>query len=199
MLPSLLPRVPSTSSRAAQLKGYVFIFLSGFSSASLLTRPISSIQQLAAQVLEHSIYLQERLRASLATLSIPAHILTLPAHLQKHHQPSMAQPPTPIIPLLTPRARDLSAHLLAHGLNARPISWPTVPKGTDRVRVCLHAGNTREDIDALVDASIAWARAAWVAGIRQHEQAGLKEDRARIKESVGGIGSSRGELLLSKL
>jgi 8-amino-7-oxononanoate synthase len=111
----------------------------------------------------------------------------------------MAQPPTPIIPLLTPRARDLSAHLLAHGLNARPISWPTVPKGTDRVRVCLHAGNTREDIDALVDASIAWARDAWAAAIRQDEQAGLEEDRARIEESVGGIGPSRGELLLSKL
>jgi len=182
------------------------IYTTSLSNAAIIAASCSfdlleggTAEGLAAQVLEHSIYLQDRLRASLATSSIPAHILTLPAHLQKHHQPSMAQPPTPIIPLLTPRARDLSAHLLAHGLNARPISWPTVPKGTDRVRVCLHAGNTREDIDALVDASIAWARAAWVAGIRQDEQAGLEEDRARIEESVGGIGPSRGELLLSKL
>jgi hypothetical protein len=62
----------------------------------------------------------------------------------------MASPLTPIVLLLTPRARALSAHLPAHGLSARPISWPTVPKGMDRVRVCLHAGNTRAEIDALV-------------------------------------------------
>ena len=111
----------------------------------------------------------------------------------------MAQPPTPIIPLLTPRARDLSAHLLAHGLNARPISWPTVPKGTDRVRVCLHAGNTRKEIDALVSATIAWAITAWTADIRKTKKAGPEEDRARIGETVGRIGPSRGEFLLSKL
>ncbi len=36
-------------------------------------------------------------------------------------------------------------------MNARPITWPTVPKGKDRVRVCLHAGNTKEDVERLVD------------------------------------------------
>jgi len=78
-------------------------------------------EKLAAQVLKHSTYFQERLSASLTASSIP--------HLRL--QPSMLKPPTPIIPLLTPRARALSAHILAHGLNARPISWPTVPGGTD--------------------------------------------------------------------
>lgn len=155
----------------------------------------SSTQKLAEQVLEHSTYLQERLRASLAASSIPAHILTLPVRLQQQQkQPSMMQPPTPIIPLLTPRARALSAHLLAHGLNARPITWPTVPKGTDRVRVCLHAGNTRAEIDALVNASIAWA-----ASVGQDEQAGPERERTGIKGSVGRTGPSAGKLLTSKL
>jgi 8-amino-7-oxononanoate synthase len=194
MLPSSPLRALSTSSRTAQLKEYVFLFFIIRPLVCLSSHETLSLQQLAAQVLEHSIYLQKQLRASLAASSIPAHILTLPAHIQKHHQPSMAQPPTPIIPLLTPRARDLSAHLLTHGLNARPISWPTVPKGTDRVRVCLHAGNTREEIDALVNASIAWA-----ADIRKTQKAGPEGDRARIEESVGRIGPSRGEFLLSKL
>jgi len=32
----------------------------------------------------------------------------------------------------------------------RPIVPPTVPEGTQRVRVCLHAGNSFEDIESLV-------------------------------------------------
>jgi 8-amino-7-oxononanoate synthase len=149
-----------------------------------------STQKLAAQVLEHSTYLQERFHASLAASSIPARILTLPLRLQQQEQPSMAQPPTPIIPLLTPRARALSAHLLAHGLNARPITWPTVPKGMDRVRVCLHAGNTLEEIDALVNASIAWAES-----IGQDEQAAAERNRTGME----GMDPSTGNLLASKL
>jgi len=82
----------------------------------------------------------------------------------------MAQSPTPIIPLLTPYARVLSAHL-THGLNARPISWPTVPKGMYRVLICLHAGSMRAEIDTLVSASVAWA-----AGIAQGERVGQKGD-----------------------
>jgi 8-amino-7-oxononanoate synthase len=32
----------------------------------------------------------------------------------------------------------------------RPIVPPTVPEGTQRVRVCLHAGNSFEDVERLV-------------------------------------------------
>ena len=140
--------------------------------------------QLAARVLEHSIYFHERLRASLGASSIPPRILSLPAYLQ---QPSRSQLPTPIIPLLTPRARALSAHLLAHGINARPISWPTVPKGTDRVRVCLHAGNTRTELDTLIDTAITWA-----AAVAREE--GIGQDRGRLPVQgevrvMGGGGS----------
>lgn len=154
--------------------------------------PIQSLK-LAAQVLEHSTYLQVRLHASLSASSIPAHILSLPARFQQR-QTSTAQPPTPIIPLLTPHARALSAHLLTHGLNARPISWPTVPKGMDRVRVCLHAGNTRAEIDALVSASVAWA-----VGIAQAERAGPEGDQPRVEGGGGGMDPNVGSFLRSKL
>jgi hypothetical protein len=188
MLLSLLRRAPSTSSRMVQPKKCVFppfLSLSGpFNPQSL---------KLAAQVLEHSTYLQVRLRASLSASSIPAHILSLPARFQQR-QTSTAQPPTPIIPLLTPYARALSAHLLAHGLNARPISWPTVPKGMDRVRVCLHAGNTRAEIDALVSASVAWA-----VGIAQAERAGPEGDQPRVEGGGGGMDPNVGSFLRSKL
>ncbi|KAI9454779.1 pyridoxal phosphate-dependent transferase [Lactarius psammicola] len=146
--------------------------------------------RLAARVLDHSAYFQERFRTSLATSSIPPHILSLPTHLQ---QSSRTQFPTPIIPLLTPRARALSAHLLEHGINARPISWPTVPKGTDRVRVCLHAGNTRAELDALIDTAIAWAAAV------AREEGVEDRGRLRIQEDVCDMGTDGVLLLQSKL
>jgi len=39
----------------------------------------------------------------------------------------------------------------------RAIVPPTVPMGTERVRVCLHAGNTVEEIDTLVKRIGEWA------------------------------------------
>jgi 8-amino-7-oxononanoate synthase len=150
--------------------------------------------KLAAQVLDHSRYFQERIRASLAASSIPQHVLSLPAHPRPQASPSEAQPPTPIIPLLTPRARALSAHLLERGLNARPISWPTVPRGMDRVRVCLHAGNTRVELDALVGAAIEWA-----VGIAQSEMTMRKGERGRTEGDVTNVRTNRSEGLQSKL
>ena len=93
----------------------------------------------------------------------------------------MAQPSTPIIPLLTQRARALSDHLLAHGLNARPITWPTVPKGADRVRVCLHAGNTRAELDALVNLAISWAER-----LTREERASQGWKRIGVEEEARG-------------
>lgn len=41
----------------------------------------------------------------------------------------------------------------------RPIVPPTVPEGTQRVRVCLHAGNSFEDIERLVARIGEWLEA----------------------------------------
>ena len=95
---------------------------------------------------------------------------------------------------MTPRARALSAHLLAHGINARPISWPTVPKGTDRVRVCLHAGNTRAELDILIDTAIAWA-----AAVAREECVGKDRERYHIQEDGRVMGAGGGLFLQSKL
>jgi len=196
MLLSSPHRARSICSRTAQPKRYFLpsaLPLSGekpdYSSRAPL---LPAAAKLAAQVLEHSTYFQERLSASLTASSIPPHVLSLPAHLRL--QPSMTQPPTPIIPLLTPWARALSAHLLAHGLNARPISWPTVPKGTDRVRVCLHASNTRAELDTLVSATVAWA-----VGIVREEGAEFGVERDQIRGGMSAMDLSRGVFLESKL
>ncbi|TFK50182.1 PLP-dependent transferase [Heliocybe sulcata] len=86
---------------------------------------------------------------------IPGHVLSLPSHLVPP-RPSLQ---SPIIPLLTSKPRPLSEHLYERGINARPITWPTVPKGKDRVRVCLHAGMRRGEVERLVAAILAWAEA----------------------------------------
>ena len=59
---------------------------------------------------------------------------------------------------MTSRPRPLSTFLREKGMNARPITWPTVPKGRDRIRVCLHSGNSRAEVQALAVEMAAWAR-----------------------------------------
>ncbi|KAI0636298.1 PLP-dependent transferase [Trametes polyzona] len=102
---------------------------------------------------------------------------SLAPHTSFRHVPPGNDParfPTPIIPVLTPHPRPLSAHLRVRGLNARPITWPTVPKGADRVRVCLHSGNTREEVDRLVSAMIEWAE-SW-----QEAQEAVKRESKEV-------------------
>lgn len=36
------------------------------------------------------------------------------------------------------------------GFDVRPIVSPTVPKGTERIRICLHEFNTEEEVKGLI-------------------------------------------------
>lgn len=48
------------------------------------------------------------------------------------------------------RVRKIALQLQKAGMDARPIVFPTVPKGKERIRICLHAFNTKEEIDLLL-------------------------------------------------
>ena len=48
------------------------------------------------------------------------------------------------------RAKALSALLQAKGFDVRPILSPTVAEGTERLRVCIHAYNTEQEINGLL-------------------------------------------------
>jgi 8-amino-7-oxononanoate synthase len=47
-------------------------------------------------------------------------------------------------------AKQLSAELLAMGLDARPILYPTVPRGSERLRIVMHSFNTVSEVDLLI-------------------------------------------------
>ena len=49
------------------------------------------------------------------------------------------------------QARRLEAHLRNNGLAAKAVLSPTVPAGFERIRICLHSFNTKEDIGKLTD------------------------------------------------
>ena len=52
---------------------------------------------------------------------------------------------------------SLFVHMLMANMNAYPIQYPVVPKGTGLIRCVFHAHNTREEVDRLVAAIGEWA------------------------------------------
>ncbi|RMB56460.1 8-amino-7-oxononanoate synthase [Dokdonia sinensis] len=48
------------------------------------------------------------------------------------------------------KVKALSQELEKQGFNVKPILSPTVPKGQERLRICLHAFNTEEEIERLL-------------------------------------------------
>lgn len=65
-------------------------------------------------------------------------------------------PKSPISFLWSPYPRSLANWCQERGFVVRPIVPPTVPEGGQRVRICLHSGNTTEEVDGLVAVVKAW-------------------------------------------
>ncbi|EOA82143.1 uncharacterized protein SETTUDRAFT_156992 [Exserohilum turcica Et28A] len=68
-------------------------------------------------------------------------------------------PITHIVPLWTRRPRHalyLAFHLTRDGFNGCYIVFPIVAKGEDRVRLFLHAHNTKEDVKNLIQSMVTW-------------------------------------------
>jgi 8-amino-7-oxononanoate synthase len=49
------------------------------------------------------------------------------------------------------KAKDVSSYLQNEGLDVRPILNPTVPSGSERIRICLHSFNTEDEITLLTN------------------------------------------------
>jgi len=55
-------------------------------------------------------------------------------------------PESPIFALYSPHPRSLAQYCQSFGFVVRAVVPPTVPDGTERVRICLHAGNTENEV-----------------------------------------------------
>jgi 8-amino-7-oxononanoate synthase len=79
--------------------------------------------------------------------------------------------PTPIFPLVTPHAKQISEYLLKQGID---VAWVTPPAASStRLRISLHANNTREEIEFLIGHML-----DWVLGTR--DRIGEKEFRSKL-------------------
>lgn len=68
-------------------------------------------------------------------------------------QYSFLQSNTPIQGIVIPgneAVKQVAASLQKNGLDVRPILYPTVPKGGERLRVVLHSFNTKEDVEEVI-------------------------------------------------
>ncbi|OJJ73133.1 hypothetical protein ASPBRDRAFT_40752 [Aspergillus brasiliensis CBS 101740] len=84
-------------------------------------------------------------------------LLRLPTYEDAEVQPLAL---TQIIQLRTRTKHNfyLAFHLQRAGFSVFPISYPVVPKGTERVRIIFHAHNTDAEVMALVAAIAEWAQ-----------------------------------------
>lgn len=60
---------------------------------------------------------------------------------------------TPIQGIVIPgneKVREAAAYLQQNNLDIRPILYPTVPRGKERLRIILHSFNTKEEVSLLV-------------------------------------------------
>ena len=73
-------------------------------------------------------------------------------------------PITPVIVGEAQTAKDLSAALFERGVFATAIVFPTVPKGTARIRVMVSAAHSREDLDEGVAQFVAVGRELGIVG-----------------------------------
>ena len=139
----------------AALADYVRSFASGFIFTTALPPALAAGARASIEHLKTSRAEREVQKANVALLR---------AKLDRHGIPHMMNA-SHIIPVLVgdpKKCKWISDHLLeVHGVYVQPINYPTVPKGTERLRITPSPLHTEADMDVLVGAlSELWSQCA---------------------------------------
>lgn len=108
---------------------------------------------------------------------------------QRHRPPphifriNTMPPESPIIPLFSSRSRHLARHCQQRGFMVRPIVAPTVPEGTDRVRLCLHSANTVAEVRGFCTVIDEWLQEQ----LADHEPAVAASEPERVSRAVAYV------------
>ncbi|KND94631.1 putative 8-amino-7-oxononanoate synthase [Tolypocladium ophioglossoides CBS 100239] len=88
--------------------------------------------------------------------AVTAGICSMPVSHDVESRPFVTQ----FLPVWTRQGQNyfLTMHLHGDGYTAIPIDPPVVPRGTGRVRLIIHAGNTDEEVQGLAASICRWAR-----------------------------------------
>ncbi|MBN9297157.1 MAG: 8-amino-7-oxononanoate synthase [Filimonas sp.] len=105
---------------------------------------------------EHAVAVIQRSYALFPTMNAErAHLRKIIQYFQDAVLPYEKLPSqTPIQIVIVPgneEVKALASKLQQNGLDVRPILYPTVPKGKERLRIVLHAYNTDEDMKSLIE------------------------------------------------
>jgi 8-amino-7-oxononanoate synthase len=132
-----------------------------------------------------------RLQTDLLSSSSSSCDISLPPHLRNYSSSSVTSTTTSttttssIVPILTNQPRQLSNFLINRkGYLVRPITYPTVPKGSERVRICLHANNTRDQVLGLVEAIREWQQEQEQEPEQEQEKNKDKDQKKRINATT---------------
>lgn len=126
------------------LRNYLVNFARPFIYTTAL--PLHSVVAIdcAFNYLHKNIYLQQQLRQNIDLYRNAVQELS-----NKTSSHSSIQ--TAIFPG-NAHSKKVATELQQKGFDVRPILSPTVPKGSERLRICLHTFNTQHEIEALTDA-----------------------------------------------
>lgn len=135
-------------------------------------------EELAARLRHLIQYLDQQIRTlTCLTEKLPPGTVLLPE----------ACPESAIFALMMREPRELAAYCQAAGFVVRAVMHPTVPRGTERVRICLHSGNTEAEIDTFVELVRRWLQ----AGIVSNEEFGGTADENDSRVLPGQILASK--------
>ena len=129
---------------SSELRKYMINFARPFIYTTAM--PLHSVVAIecAFNYLQENIYLQQQLKDNIHAYLNAAQ--DLPNKTVSH---SSIQ--TAIFPG-NEHSKKVATELQQKGFDVRPILSPTVPKGSERLRICLHTFNTAHEIETLADA-----------------------------------------------